>query len=149
MIPAHVMIYGLTLGAISCALLFVVFFQYRIIEDLRASDRVSDDVIESLRRQRDDALRRMHDIAGSAMRGSPAVKWTLPQPVPPGAEPFRWRVMIAGEAHLFPDAAVREARRSASFLLPPVRVVQTNSNEVDRCESPRAGEPLPNAPHHE
>ena len=63
------------------------------------------------------AYERLHEVSNSAMRGAPAVKWTRSYPVPTGADPWYWRVRVAGENLLLTDEQFKIARDRASHLI--------------------------------
>ena len=70
-----------------------------------------------LNAQLDAALRDKHDIANSAMKGAPAIKWHRPYPIPPNADAWYWLIRSDNKKFLFTDEARKEAEQRARLLL--------------------------------
>lgn len=105
------------LAALSAAL---GWFLLEALADLAVAQRNRSShqaTIESLRHRLASSEEIRHSVAACALRGSPAVKWTRPAPVPPASDPWYWRAMYDGQPHLFTDSALRQARTRASLLL--------------------------------
>lgn len=75
--------------------------------------------IRSLEKQLSAASELRHDIANSAMKGCPAVKWFRQGPIPPGADAWYWLFRSEGDKLLYSDEATRTARERGKLLLGP------------------------------